>query len=73
MQVDCTAKLRKLDPLVAPGPSGMRIRFLSTLPSKEWPGGSEAEQALLRPEHFTDLYMNAKLPAWHMHLLLSVR
>ena len=46
LQIDCKAKLKKLDPLAAPGPSGMSNLFLSTLSSKVWPSGSEAEKAV---------------------------
>ena len=38
-----------------------------------WPTGSEVEQAAPRPNRFANLYMNAELPAWYMHLVLSVR
>ena len=62
-----------LDPLAAPGPSRMGNRFLSTLPSNVWPSGPEAEKAAPRPNHFANLFMNAKLPAWYMHLMLSAR
>ena len=71
--IDCTAKLKKLDLLAASGPSGMSNKFLSALSSRVWPSGSEAEQAVPRLNHFANLYMNAKLPAWYMQLMLSVR
>ena len=51
----------------------MSNRFLSALSSRVWPIGSEAEQAVPRLNHFANLYMNAKLPAWYMQLMLSVR
>ena len=73
LQIDCKAKLKKLDPLAAPGPSGMSNRFLLALSSRVWPIGSEAEQAVPSLNHFANLYMNAKLPAWYMHLVLYVR
>ena len=70
--IDCTAKLKKLDLLAASGPSGMSNKFLSALSSRVWPSGSEAEQAVPRLNHFANFNMNAKLPAWYMHLMLSV-
>ena len=73
LQIDCTAKFKKLDPLAGPGPCGMRNRFLSALSTKKWPAGSEAEMAVPRLNRFLNLYMNAKLPAWYMQLMLSVR
>ena len=73
LQINCTAKPKQLDPLAAPGPSGMRNRFLSTLSSEEWPSEPESEKAVPRPNRFANLYTNAKLPAWYMHLMLSVR
>ena len=73
LQIDCTAKLKKPGPLAAPGPSGMSYRFLSALPSEVWPSGPEAKKAIPRLNRFANLYMNAKLLVWYMHLMLSVR
>ena len=51
----------------------MSNKFLSKPSSGVWTSGPEAEQAFPRPNQFANLYMNSKLPAWYMHLILSVR